>query len=549
MKKFFKKYLIHFIFSILFLAALYAIIMNNVKNPEIQNLPYYTFRTLLRITVTLIISLVFGLSFGILVSMSKKASMIITPTFNIMQSIPILGYFPAVIILFISLFPGSQIGVELASMFLLFTSMVWAIFFGVIGAVKSIPVNIIDAAKAFNIKGLRFVTNVIIPAIIPALVAGSILAWCDGWFFMIAAEYITYGGHTYDLPGLGYLLAKSAYVYNDTSLAIIILVVITAVVIIINHFTWHRLMEKVSSTGYMPMFRLGLFNLKNEKKLVRRSFKFNFRFRHKVLVPAKHKEYSLKQKIISVGIVVLIFLIAIYIINRGTLNLKIIKEAIFIPETSNIPIYTFFTLSRLTIAYLISLGIAITMGVLAAEHKKFAMIFYPIYDIGQAIPILALFPILFVYLSLIFGGRLGLEITAITVLVLDMIWYMFLNVVAAVKSIPEETREVSKIFGFKGLYRVRHIILPAILPALITGSLLSWGTGWNTVIFAEYMPHGKEPLSVPGLGSFLSKEGYEQGNTILLVFILFIISTIIILMEKFIWDKLLSKTKKYELGA
>lgn len=153
MKKSLKSYLSSFIIGLLFLIALYSVIMSKVKNPEINNLPYYTFRTLLRITVTLVISLVFGLSFGILVSMSKKASMIITPTFNIMQSIPILGYFPAVIILFISLFPGRQFGIELASIFLLFTSMVWAIFFGVVGAIKSIPLNIIDAAKAFNIKG------------------------------------------------------------------------------------------------------------------------------------------------------------------------------------------------------------------------------------------------------------------------------------------------------------------------------------------------------------------------------------------------------------
>ncbi len=547
MKKFFKKYLINFIFGILFLIALYSVIMSKVKNPEINNLPYYTFRTLLRITVTLIISLAFGLSFGILVSMSKKASTIITPTFNIMQSIPILGYFPAVIILFISLFPGRQFGIELASIFLLFTSMVWAIFFGVIGAIKSIPINIIDAAKAFNIKGIKFITNVIIPAIIPALVSGCILAWCDGWFFMIAAEYITYGGQTHYLPGLGYFLAKSAYEYNDTNLSIIILVVITAIVMFINHFTWHKLMDRVSSKGYIPLFRLGMVDLKPEKKLIKRSHRLHFKFRQKTVVESTRIQYSLKQIIISISIIVLIFLGIIYTINKGILDLKVIKKSIFIPELFNLPAYTFFTLSRLTVAYLISFGLAILMGVLAAEHKNFARIFYPIYDIGQAIPILALFPILFIYLSQIFGGRLGLEITCIVMLVMDMIWYMFLNVVTAVKSLPEEIKGVSKIFGFKGINRIIHIIIPAILPALITGSILSWGTGWNTIIFAEYMPHGKEPLTIPGLGSFLSKEGYQEGNTILLVFILFIISAIIILMEKFIWDRLLSKTKKYEL--
>jgi NitT/TauT family transport system permease protein len=226
-----------------------------------------------------------------------------------------------------------------------------------------------------------------------------------------------------------------------------------------------------------------------------------------------------------------------------------IKKNLLVPEIVNLPKYTFFTLSRLTIAYLISLAIAISMGVLAAEKKKFAMIFYPLYDIGQAVPILALFPILFVAVSHFFGGRLGLEITAITMLVLDMIWYMFLNIVVAVKTIPEETREVSKIFGFKGMKRITHIVLPAIIPAIVTGSILAWGTGWNTVIFSEYMPHGNEVLSVPGLGSFLSKEGYEEGNTILLIFILFIISSIVIFMEKFIWKKLLERTEKYEMEA
>jgi NitT/TauT family transport system permease protein len=179
----------------------------------------------------------------------------------------------------------------------------------------------------------------------------------------------------------------------------------------------------------------------------------------------------------------------------------------------------------------------------------FRSIFYTFYDIGQAVPILAVFPILYLYLSGIFPGTLGLEITAITMLILDMIWYMFLNIVVAVKSIPEEIREVSKIFGFKGMKRITYIILPAILPAIITGSILSWATGWNTVIFSEYMSYGNKTISISGLGSFLSKEGYEQGNTILLIFILFIISSIVIIMEKFIWRNLLARTEKYEMEA
>jgi len=546
MKKSMKRYLIGFVSGLVLLILLYKSVMTYVRNPEMEKLPYYTFRSLLRITLAYLLSLGIGLSFGILSTVNKRFSSIIMPTFDILQSIPILGFFPAAIMIFIAIFPGT-IGLELASIFLLFTSMVWAIFFGVVDAARSIPINILDAAKSFNIKGFGFIKHVMIPAIIPAIISGSFLAWCDGWFFMIAAEYITYGGEVRSLPGLGSFLAKSAYIYNDVNLSAIILILVTFLVIFINFLTWHRLTEKASCR--MHLMKLGFFAIPHNKKIKRRRFTLQFKFRHNILSKSRFRIYTPHQRIISIIIVTIAFLLVIFSVMHGIPTIETIKKSVFVPEIAKLPTYTFFTLSRLTIAYLIALSIAIIMGILTAERKKFAMIFYPLYDIGQAIPILALFPIMFLYISKTFGGRLGLEITSITMLVLDMIWYMFLNIVVAVKTLPEETREVSKIFGFGGMKKIRHIILPAILPAIVTGSLLAWGTGWNTVIFSEYMPYGKEVLSIPGLGSFLSKEGYEEGNTILLILILFIISSIVILMERFIWRKLLSKTEKYELEA
>ena len=108
-------------------------------------------------------------------------------------------------------------------------------------------------------------------------------------------------------------------------------------------------------------------------------------------------------------------------------------------------------------------------------------------------------------------------------------------------------REVGRIFGFKGLKRIRHIVLPAITPAIVTGSMLSWATGWNTVIFSEYMPYGKEVFWLPGLGYFLDKAAYVYGNTILLVFLLAIISALVILVDRFIWRRLLLKFEKYKI--
>jgi NitT/TauT family transport system permease protein len=547
-----------FVVGLLAIVVAYLLAMNFVKNPEISFLPYYTFRTLLRITITLGISVAWGVSFGILAATNKVASIVLVPIIDLLQSVPILGYFPAVILFLTTLFHGSQIGNELSAMLLLFTSMAWAIFFGVYGAIKGIPKNIIESADSFGLTGFRYVRHVILPAIVPALISGSTLAWCDGWFFMIAAEYVVYLGATHSVPGLGYYLAKAAYVYNDFNLSVVLLILTTAVVLYLNFLTWHRLMEQASSGTYKPSIRLGLSGVGKLGTVAPRWLHVGDRIHRPkslILLSKWLRRYTRLEKAIAFASFLIAAFVTVYFVAGQIPSVEAFREAFSDPELANLPVYVVLTLGRMSIAYVISLGIALGMGVLAAEHKKFAAIFYPIYDVGQAVPILALFPVFFVMLSRAFGGPIGLEMTAIIVLVLDMIWYMFLNVVSAVKNIPGEMKEVGRLFGFKGMKRITHLIIPAILPAIVTGSILSWGTGWNTIIFAEYMPYelerfGGQPLTLPGLGSYLDKTGYlppPKGNPIRLVFLLGVIAAIVLAMEGLVWRRLLRKFEKYRI--
>ena len=545
-----------FLVGLLAIVAMYWSAMVFVRNPEILSLPYYTFRTLLRITVTLAVSVVWGVSFGILAARNKTASLVLVPFIDLLQSLPILGYFPAVILFFVSFFRGSELGLELSAILLLFTSMAWSIFFGVLGAIRGIPTNIVEAAQSFGLTGFRYTRHVIIPAIIPALISGATLAWCDGWFFMIAAEYVVYMGTTYSVPGLGSYLAKAAYVYNDLNLSVILLVLITAIVLYLNFLIWHRLMERASTGTYKPTIRLDFPDVERLQAVGPRWLHLADNIhRPKALILASKwlKQYSHLERAIALGLSLAAFLLIIFSVAGKLPSVEVFQEAFADPEFANLPSYIALTLGRLAIAYVISLVIALGMGVLAAEHKMFAAFFYPIYDIGQAVPILALFPILFIALSRTFGGTLGLEMTAIVVLVLDMIWYMFLNIVGAVRNIPTEMREVGHLFGFKGLKRITNLVIPAILPAIVTGSILSWGTGWNTIIFAEYMPYemeqfGGQPLTLPGLGSYLDKTGYlppPKGNPVRLLFLLGVVAAIVLLMEGLVWRKLLRRCEKY----
>lgn len=524
--------------------------------PEIKNLPLYTFSTVSRIIITLIISVVWGVSFGIFAATNKVASVILTPFIDLLQSVPILGYFPVVIGFLFALGP---LGVELSVIVLLFTSMAWAIFFGVLGAIRGIPANVVESSRSFGLTGWKYVRHVILPAITPAVVSGANLAWCDGWFFMIAAEYIQYHGSVVKPPsgGLGYLLAKAAYEYKDMNLAIVLLVFITFIVVYFNTLTWHRLMNRANTGTFKPVFKLdlsgvgklGVAGAANWLHFGRLHWPKSFS-----IAAQRLRKYSRIEKMVAAGLTFLAVAVMLYVVFGRFPTVALIREGFSQPpaeELQGLPLLVALTMGRLVIAYGISLVAAIGMGVLAAEHKKFAAIFFPLYDIGQGVPILALFPVIFLGLNAVLGAEeIALELTCITMLVLDMIWYMFLNVVSAVKNIPTEINEVGHLLGFKGLKRITHIVIPSILPAIVTGSILSWGTGWNTIIFAEYLPSTEPtspPVSVLGIGSLLDKAGYEYGNTIVLIFILAIIAMIVLLMEGLVWRRLLRKFEKYHV--
>jgi NitT/TauT family transport system permease protein len=551
-----KRYLASFIVGLVAICVMAWLIVTFLPYSEVKNLPLYTFSTISRIVITLIVSLVWGVSFGILAATNRIASLILTPLIDLLQSIPILGYFPMVIGFLFALGP---LGVELSVLVLLFTSMAWAIFFGVLGAIRGIPTNVVESSKSFGLTGWRYVRHVILPAITPAVISGANLAWCDGWFFIIAAEYIQYQGNVVSPPsgGLGYLLAVAAYRYKDMNLAIILLVFITFIVVYFNTLTWHRLMERASTGNFKPVFKMDLSGI-GKLGTARATNWLHFGRLHWPksfsIAAQRLRRYSRVE-----GIVVLVFALSavffiLYQVSGQFPTLSLIREGLSEPpaaELMNLPVLILLTMGRLSLAYGISLAAAIGMGVLAAEHKRFAAIFYPLYDIGQGVPILALFPVLSLGLSQLLGNpRIALELTCIIMLVLDMIWYMFLNIVSAVKNIPTEIKEVGQLLGFKGLKRVTHIVIPSILPALVTGSILSWGTGWNTIIFAEYLPSTEpniSPVSVPGIGSLLDKAGYEYGNTVVLVFMLIVIAAIVLLMEGFVWRRLLRKFEKYHV--
>src|SRR5512135_3359935 len=77
-------------------------------------LPLYALFSLLRMVAAYAVSLAFALVTGYFAATSPLARRFILPSLDILQSVPILGFFPAAIFFFIYLFRGSTFGVEAA---------------------------------------------------------------------------------------------------------------------------------------------------------------------------------------------------------------------------------------------------------------------------------------------------------------------------------------------------------------------------------------------------------------------------------------------------
>ncbi|RDE14442.1 MAG: hypothetical protein C4K47_04635 [Candidatus Thorarchaeota archaeon] len=547
-----RRYLLSLVGGIAILAAGAFLITAIRPDLDIGLLSLSTLSTVTRIGITLLISIAWGASFGILCATNKTASRVIVPIIDLLQSLPILGYFPMVVAF---LFTWGAFGIELAVIVLLFTSMAWSIFFGVMGAVRNISPSIIEAGRSFGIVGWPYIRHIILPSIVPALISAGNLAWCDGWFFIIAAEYIQYQNEVVGPPsgGLGYLLAKAAFQQQDMVLSFSLLLYITFIVVYFNTITWQRLMERTSADAFGPIFRThvsmpGKFGIaKASQRLRLEGAHWSRPF---TSMWQRLRKYSRVEKGILTAMGVLVASVIVYILVFQLPTGALILQGLATPPASelpHLPLLVLLTMSRLTIAYVISLVVAISLGVLAAEHKGVARVLYPIYDIGQGVPILALFPVIYLGLSGFFAStEAALEVTCILMLVLDMIWYMFMNIVSAVKVIPSEIREVGQVFGFKGWHRIRHIILPSIMPAIVTGSILSWGTGWNTVIFAEYL-ETIPPAYLPGIGSLMDRAGYVYGNTVILILLLGVIAAIVLATEALLWRPLMRKREKHEV--
>ncbi len=199
-------------------------------------LALYSLYTLARAVLAYFIGLVMTVLILFVIVRHKKLENALIPVFDILQSVPVLAFFPLIIIAFASLHLP-----ELSAQIVLIVAMFWSVLFGAIGGYHQIPQDILDAAQIYNASRIKLFTKVVLPAIFPYLVTGTIISFGAGWNVIIISEYINYGTTSIRLPGLGNLLSSSAG--RDNGIFIAALLCLVAIIFIIDRFIWRKLLQ------------------------------------------------------------------------------------------------------------------------------------------------------------------------------------------------------------------------------------------------------------------------------------------------------------------
>ncbi len=229
------------IFSLFLLLRNFNILPGDFSGISYGDLGTATLFTLWRLLTAYILAILAAIPLAIMTTRSPAAMRVLLPALDILESIPVLAFFPILIIVFLKFN-----FVNGAAIFILFLSMLWNIVFTVVGGLQLIPKDIVFAARVFKIRGWRYIREIVLPAVFPEIVTGSILAFAQGWNIIIVAEvihvYLPNGTEGQDLWGLGSILVHSiANGQNDIFMASIVLMVF--VIGVFNFFIWQKLIH------------------------------------------------------------------------------------------------------------------------------------------------------------------------------------------------------------------------------------------------------------------------------------------------------------------
>jgi NitT/TauT family transport system permease protein len=211
-----------------------------------------------------------------------------------------------------------------------------------------------------------------------------------------------------------------------------------------------------------------------------------------------------------------------------------------------LPMYAFYSIVRIGLAYLLSLMFAVGYGYLAANSKRLEPLMVALLDILQSIPVLSFLPGVMLAMVALFPTRqIGVEMGAIVLIFTGQVWNMAFSFYSSIKSIPRELREAADINRFSRLQRLVQLELPYAAIGLIWNSIMSVAGGWFFLMACEMFVLGSRDFRLPGLGSYLQTAA-GTGNGTAIAWGLATMVAIIVATDQLVWRPVIAWSDKFK---
>ncbi len=519
-------------------------------DPRPALLPLYVLHSLARLTLAYLVAAAVALGVGSLAARSPFARRLILPTLDVLQSVPILGFFPAAVAVFIGVFGGSALGVEAAAVFLIFTSMFWNLAFGVYESLSVLPVELVEAADQLGLHGPLRWSKLTLPAVLPGLAYNSILSWSNGWYFLMASEIIAAGPARYTLPGLGSYLAQAIGEGRQDQL-LLALGALLLVVLGLHLLVWSPLetwverfhFEESGERPRTPRIARAL----SRSRLVR----FVSRA---VVVPAGQQLLQAAGRLLTLperaaplafGLAALLALGGLGV--GGARLYDLLTSRPLSAEARDIPVALLLSLLRVAAGVVLAVLLSLPLAFWSFRHARLRSALLSVLQILGSVPATAFFPLIAL---LMLRLHLSMDLGAVLLVLTGTFFYVMFNVLAGAAAIPKELNEAAAALGLRGWRYAKRVFVPAVLPSLVTGCVTAWGGGWNAVIFSEYVVASGRVYSVRGIGAALDRATYVSGDMQVVALSLVAMVALVVLVNRLFWAPLYAHVAaRYKLEA
>ncbi len=502
-------------------------------------LPGYTLLSLMRGLAALALSLLFTLVYGYWAARDAMAEKVLVPLLDVLQSVPVLGFMPGLVLSLVALFPGSNVGIELAAIVMIFTGQAWNMTFSFYRSVRTVPPVQLEVARHYHFSWWQRFKWVELPASVIGLTWNGMMSMAGGWFFLMVSEAFVLGSRDFRLPGLGAYMSVAVAAGDGRAMAAAVVAMVLMIVALDQLLwrpvvVWSQKFRQDEGQGGEEA-RSWFLDLLRRSRLVRLLRRWRRRLAGSVAPkPRPPVERAAAAGLSSRLLPMVLFGGLMVLLAMGALELvRLLREVSWSVWATTL-LAAGATLSRVLLAVALGTLWALPAGLAIGLSPKLSRALQPVVQVVASFPAPMLFPAVVAVLAQL---GIGLSGGSVVLMLLGTQWYILFNVVAGAMAVPSDLREAAASYRITGWRRFKLLLLPSVLPYLITGWVTAAGGAWNASIVSEYVAYRGQTLTTFGLGARIGVAA-EAADFPMLAASVVVMSAAVVLFNRLVWRPL-----------